>query len=81
MVHGDPQAAPDIKKADMVGVLGHSVERGNITSIVGTFTWTLNKGESWILGPDSVFKMRDITRISLFREAYMLEENASWWTK
>ncbi len=50
-------------------------------SLVGRFIWELRQGDSWTVGPESVFKMSGITRRLLVREAYMLEGDSSLLTK
>ncbi len=50
-------------------------------SLVGRFIWEMHRGDSWTVGPESVFIMRDISRRQLFREAYMLARGGSAWVK
>jgi hypothetical protein len=49
--------------------------------IVGSFLWDLKKGESWVLGPGSVFLSAGVSRDTLFREVYMRNESASFSSK
>ncbi|MBW2271014.1 MAG: AIM24 family protein [Deltaproteobacteria bacterium] len=39
--------------------------------LVGSFIWTLRKGDRWVLAPESAFLFTDCWRKTLVREAYM----------
>jgi hypothetical protein len=47
--------------------------RGAGEGLVGSFVWTLNRGERWILGPEAAFLFKHCWRKTLVREAYMLD--------
>ena len=59
-------------KARVEELLQYLIEEEEEYSLVGNFIFELSAGESWTLGPESVFKMKDITRSLLLREAYMI---------
>lgn len=45
--------------------------------LVGSLFWRLDRGDEWVLSPESSFLFRDCWRHALFREAYMLERPAT----
>ena len=68
-------------KARVEELLQYLIEEEEEYSLVGNFIFELSAGESWTLGPESVFKMKDITRSLLLREAYMIQDEVSLWKK
>jgi uncharacterized protein (AIM24 family) len=45
--------------------------------LVGSLFWRLQRGDQWILGPESAFLFKDCWRSMLAREAYMLEKDST----
>ena len=51
------------------------------SGLVGSLMWTLEKGDLWVLAPESAFLFTHCWRKTLVREAYMLERAAPGWQK
>lgn len=47
--------------------------------VVGSLCFKMNKGDCWLLGPESAFTFKDIWRAAVVREPYMLEKPSSYF--
>jgi hypothetical protein len=58
-----------------IGGAEHPIEAASLESsgLVGSLVWTLDKGELWVLTPESAFLFTNCWRKTILREAYMLE--------
>lgn len=56
-----------------------SDETNDPPGLVGTFVWTLGRGERWVLGPESAFLFRDCWRQAIAREVWMIDERPRRW--
>jgi hypothetical protein len=51
------------------------------SGLVGSLVWTLERGDRWVLSPESAFLFTDCWRKTLVREAYMLDRVAPRWER
>jgi hypothetical protein len=65
------------------GSADHPIESASLESsgLVGSLVWTLDKGDLWVLSPESAFLFTDCWRKTILREAYMLERPTPRWQK
>jgi uncharacterized protein (AIM24 family) len=51
------------------------------SGLVGSLLWVLERGDLWVLSPESAFLFTHCWRKTLLREAYMLEAESPRWRK
>jgi hypothetical protein len=71
MDSGEPTPLPP-RPLETTGSFSDWSDEGH--RLVGSLLWELDKGDRWVLGPESAFLFTDCWRKTLVREAFMLDE-------